>query len=431
MQVQGWGGYPAIEAQVYWPAQRSACASLVQTGSLIPRGLGRSYGDSASAARVMQTDYLDHFIAFDVATGVLVVEAGVSLREILELVVPTGWCLAVSPGTSYVTVGGAIASDVHGKNHQIAGTFGQHVEWLTVLLGNGDVVTASSTEHADLFHATCGGMGLTGVVLTASLQLQPIRSSYLQRTTYKASCLDEAFALFEEHNQASYSVAWIDCLAQGKNMGRSLVKVAEPLGQGDLHFSLPQPLTVPIHLPAFCLNRWSIKAFNSVYFNVARADQAEIVPLNSYLYELDSIGHWNRIYGKAGFVQYQCVIPQIDGLDSMHKLLSKISASGSGSFLAVLKQFGAANQNTLSFPMPGYTLALDFKWTPTIARLCRELDEMVCSMGGRVYLTKDALLDATSFRLMYPQWEKFEEVRAQYGAVGKFASAQSTRLGLQ
>ncbi len=431
MQVQGWGGYPAIEAQVHWPAQRSACAALVQAGSLIPRGLGRSYGDSASAPRVMQTDYLDHFIGFDPATGVLVVEAGVSLREILELVVPAGWCLAVSPGTSYVTVGGAIASDVHGKNHQVAGTFGQHVHWLTLLLGNGDVVTASNTEHADLFHATCGGMGLTGVVLTASLQLQRIQSSYLQRTTYKASCLDEAFALFEAHEQASYSVAWIDCLAQGKNMGRSLVKLAEPSVTGGLDFSLRQPLTVPMHLPEFCLNRWSIKAFNSVYFNAARANRTEPVPLRSYLYELDSIGHWNRIYGKAGFVQYQCVIPQADGLDNMRRLLAKISASGAGSFLAVLKQFGAENQNTLSFPMPGYTLALDFKWTPKVAPLCRALDQMISSIGGRVYLTKDALLDAASFRLMYPHWEKFEEVRAQYGAIGKFASAQSARLGLQ
>lgn len=431
MQVQGWGGYPTQDAEVLIPPSVDSCVALVDGAGLIPRGLGRSYGDSACGARVLQTDYLDHFVSFDPVDGLLVVEAGVSLRSILELVVPQGWCLSVSPGTSYVTVGGAIASDVHGKNHHVTGTFGQSVQWFTLLLGNSEVVRVSKSEHSELFHATCGGMGLTGVILTAAIQLQPVASSFLRRTTYKAPNLRAAFDLFAEHQESTYSVAWIDCLARGNAMGRSLVKVAEHAEEGGLQFALTQPLSVPFHLPSFCLNPWSIQAFNALYFHLGRNNREELVPLGSYLYELDGIGHWNRIYGKSGFIQYQCVIPQADGLANMQQLLAAISAAGSGSFLAVLKQFGDQNQNLLSFPMSGYTLALDFKFNPDVIALCRELDRMVISMGGRVYLTKDALLDTATFQAMYPNWEEFEQIRSQYGALGKFVSAQSLRLGLQ
>lgn len=429
MLISGWGGYPRMQAHVHAPRQSHLCASWLDH-VLIPRGMGRSYGDSSLAPEVLQTTGLDRLIAFDPQTGLLTAESGITLRELLRVVVPQGWFLPVTPGTSYVTLGGAIASDVHGKNHHSAGTLGQHVVSITMLLGTGEVVQTSPTQMPDLFHATCGGMGLTGLILSASIQLRRVSSMMIRQTTLKSSCLEEACEQFEAHQDSTYSVAWIDCLATGRSLGRSVMMLGEHEPHGDLVFNPKAPLTVPFHTPAALLNPLSMSMFNAAYYTKARHKQVQKVHALPYFYPLDAVGGWNKLYGRAGFLQYQFVIPKVDGVKQMKAMLQEISQSGWGSFLAVLKQFGPANPHLLSFPQSGYTLALDFKMSTETVALLHRLDERLMALGGRVYLSKDAVMKASTFRATYPNWEAFEAVRHRYGAVGHFASAQSKRLGL-
>ena len=431
LTISGWGNYPRQEAKLLTPLSCEAIQSEVQQKrTLISRGMGRSYGDSASSSLVLQTSYCDHFVEFDDRTGILTAEGGITLREILKVIVPCGWFLPVTPGTSYVTLGGAIASDVHGKNHHLAGTFGQHVKSLKIVLGTGDVVTASPIENNDLFHATCGGMGLTGVIISASIQLIPIQSSFIKQKTIKANCIEAACEAFEDNISSTYSVAWIDCLAKGKSLGRSVLMLGEHAESGALEIDIKDPISVPFNTPSALLNSATMKTFNYAYWLKAKHNEMQVLPLMPYFYPLDAIGAWNKLYGKSGFLQYQCVIPKANGVINMRILLAEIAASGEGSFLAVLKQFGKGNGNLLSFPTEGYTLALDFKLTSSTITTLHRLDKLVVGMGGRVYLTKDAVMREATFKKIYPKWQTFESVREKYGAIGKFSSAQSKRLGL-
>ena len=429
--ISGWGNYPKQEAQLLKPSTCSSLQSELQKEkSLIPRGMARSYGDSAMAPVVIQTTSCDHFIEFDINKGLLTAEAGITLREILKIIVPNGWFLPVTPGSSYVTLGGAIASDVHGKNHHIAGTFGQHVKSMRVLLGTSDIVTVSSTKNVDLFRATCGGMGLTGVIISATIKLTPILSSFINQKTIKADCVESACEAFEMNSSATYSVAWIDCLTKGKSLGRSVLMLGEHAKSGGLELASKDPISLPIYTPAALLNSMTIKIFNEAYWHKAKHDKTQTIPLMPYFYPLDVVGSWNKFYGKAGFLQYQCVIPKDNGVTNMRKLLTEIAKSGQASFLAVLKQFGKANDNLLSFPTEGYTLALDFKLTMSAIKTLHKLDNIVADMGGKVYLSKDAVMRETTFKKTYPKWQEFELIRQSYGAIGRFSSEQSKRLGL-
>jgi len=432
MQIFGWGRYPKIDAEVNLPRDLAQARALIQSdGMLIPRGLGRAYGDSSLATRVFETTNLQFFHFFDAVSGVLSCDAGVSLFEILKVFVPKGWFIPVSPGTRFVTVGGAIASDVHGKNHHLDGTFGQHVVSLQLLLGNGEIVRVSPTENTALFHATCGGMGLTGTILSASFRLVPIKSSEIIETTIKAANLDVVLDGFEQFGTSTYTVAWIDCLAQGENLGRSLLMVGEHAEDGPLTVADKNPLTMPVDAPSSLLNPFSIKAFNALYYAKAQHGvSTRRRSFESYFYPLDQILQWNKLYGKAGFMQYQFVIPTSAGREGLRQILKTIAASGQGSFLAVLKTFGKKNANYLSFPIEGYTLALDFKVTKSIFALMDQLDQLVLQYGGRLYLAKDARMSEATFKNSYPNWHEFEAVRERYHAIGKFASLQSRRLGL-
>ena len=429
--IGGWGNYPQQGAQLVTPpSSASLNAEVKLEGSLIARGVGRSYGDSANAPKVLQTSYCDHFLEFDEKTGRLTAEAGITLREILKVIVCRGWFLPVTPGTSYVTLGGAIASDVHGKNHHIAGTFGQHVKSMSMVLGTGEVVTTSEDENPDLFHATCGGMGLTGIIISATLQLLPVRSSLINHKTIKADCIEAVCEAFKDNITATYSVAWIDCLAKGKSLGRSVLMVGEHAEKGGLELDIKDPVSVPFNTPSALLNSVTMKTFNATYWHKTKHNRTQTVPLMPYFYPLDAVGAWNKFYGKAGFLQFQCVIPKQDGITNMHRLLTEVAESGEGSFLAVFKQFGKANNNLLSFPTEGYTLALDFKLTASAITTLHRLEDIVVGMGGRLYLTKDAVMQESTFKATYQKWEAFELVREKYGAIGKFSSAQSKRLGL-
>lgn len=432
MRLQGWGRYPQIEAQLHAPRTVSASQALIgEPQSLIGRGMGRSYGDSALHSRVLSTQYLQHLLAFDGVKGTLRCQAGVSLDQLLDFLVPRGWFLPVTPGTRFVSLGGAVASDVHGKNHHLHGCFSEYVDELLLSLADGSLLKCSRSEHSELFHATCGGMGLTGLIVEVSLRLIPIRSAYVHQTTFKASNLDEALQLFDTQQSKTYSVAWIDCLARGTDLGRSLLMVGEHAGGGGLHLPAKRTLSVPLDMPAALLNRASVQAFNSLYYQRAsQAKSRQRIDYQSFFYPLDGIGQWNRLYGKQGFLQYQFVIPKAAGLEGLRAILSRIASSGRGSFLAVLKVFGQQNRNPLSFPLEGYTLALDFKYDSALLPLLDELDARVLEQGGRIYLTKDARMSEQTFKRSYPAWEQMQAVRARYGAQGKFTSLQAQRLGL-
>jgi FAD/FMN-containing dehydrogenase len=433
MELLGWGRYPRVEAQVVSPGSRpQAVQALAEPGALIARGLGRSYGDSSLGARVLAMRPWDRFRAFDEATGVLECDAGVSLKEILEIFVPRGWFLPVTPGTRYVTVGGAIAADVHGKNHHVDGSFSRYVTHIELLTGNGQILSIGPTAHPELFEATCGGMGLTGVVLAASLRLQRIVGSDILQTTHKLPNLEAALEAFEQHAGARYSVAWIDCLARGRHLGRSLLSLGEHAVDGPLQAASRAPLPVPFDTPAALLNPLTMRAFNALYYGrVRRSGDTRRVPFEPFFYPLDALAHWNRLYGKPGFLQYQFVLPKASGAAGMRDILERIAASGRGSFLAVLKAFGPGNRSPLSFPQEGYTLALDFKAEPAVFELLDRLDSVVLAYGGRLYLAKDARMSADTFKQCYPRWAEFEALRERYHAIGHFASAQSKRLGLQ
>ena len=435
MLLSGWGRYPRAQGRPTRAADtdgaRTALAAARSDGGMIARGLGRSYGDSALGGRVLETAALDRFRAFDPASGTVTCEAGVSIADLLRVFLPRGWFPPVTPGTKHVSIGGAIASDVHGKNHHGAGSFSDHVQAIEILLADGSVVVASRERHADLFAATCGGMGLTGVILAATLRLMPVASGMIRARTLKAGNLDACLDLFAEHSAATYSVAWIDCLARGDALGRSLVMLGEHAGGGGVPRPARPRLSLPFDLPGALLNRATMKAFNALYYRRVRTpDRTAIVPCEPYFYPLDGIGGWNRAYGSSGFLQYQFVLPKAAGRDALAAILARIADSGRGSFLAVLKAFGPGNANPLSFPMEGYTLALDFPVRDDVFALLDRLDDMVVAHGGRLYLAKDARMSAATFRASYPRWETFQEVRARYGALGVFRSLQSDRLGL-
>ena len=338
MELYGWGRYSTIDAEVTFPLSNEQCnVALANTDNFIVRGLGRSYGDSSLAYKVLDTRYLDNFIAFDETTGLLSCAAGVSLKDIINNFVPLGWFLPVTPGTCFVTIGGAIASDVHGKNHHSNGTFTNHVTEIELLLGNGERVVTSPNNKPDLFHATCGGMGLTGIILSATLGLKRIKSSNIIETSIKAPDLDAILSAFEEHAGSTYSVAWIDCLARGKNLGRAVLKLGEHAEDDSLIVQKGKSLTIPFLMPSSLINHATVSVFNSFLYATQAKQKTQKIPFESFFYPLDKINNWNRLYGKKGFVQYQFVIPFSSGLTGLRDILERIVASGSGSFLAVLK----------------------------------------------------------------------------------------------
>lgn len=433
MKLSGWGRHPVIDAVERAPRSVAAALAdieaLAEGSNLTPRGLGRSYGDSALGPNVLSTRHLDQLLSFDEQSGVLRCAAGVSLATILEVFVPRGWFPPVTPGTKFVTVGGAIASDVHGKNHHHSGSFSEHVLEMQVVTAAEGLVTCSKDQNVDLFRATAGGMGLTGLIVEACIQLQPVRSANVNETTLKAGSLQEALDLFQAHEESDYSVAWIDCLTTGKSMGRSLLSLGEHARDDTFSTAARLKLGVPVDMPGALLNRYSIRAFNTLYYHRVRQAQAtRTTHYDAFFYPLDSIADWNRMYGANGFVQYQFVLPVESGEQGLKKILERIVHSGRGSFLAVLKVFGEGNSNLLSFPTAGYTLALDFKVDRTVLKLLDELDRIVLDHAGRIYLTKDARMAADTFRHCYPAWEEFSAVRKRYGADKVFHSHQSRRL---
>jgi decaprenylphospho-beta-D-ribofuranose 2-oxidase len=432
MKLTGWGRFPIIQARGQsFDNQEALGDYLTSAADCIAHGMGRSYGDSALNDQVIFTRRFNKILSFDPQTGTLVCESGVSLAEIIDAFLPRGWFPGVVPGTKFISVGGAIASDVHGKNHHQVGCFSEHVLAFDLMLPQGEVVRCSRGENAPLFHATCGGMGLTGVVLRAELALSPIQSSFIRESLISGPNLEEVINLFEANRSAAYSVAWIDCLAKNERQGRSIVMVGEPAEAGPLALPPVKTWTVPLGLPGFCLNQYTVSLFNYFYYRLKSNFVAgRLVSLDEFFFPLDKIAHWNKLYGRRGFTQYQLVLPKEASLAGLRVILAKIAAAGLGSFLAVLKLFGAENANYLSFPLEGYTLALDFKIQNRLFPFLDELDRIVLDHGGRLYLTKDVRMSRDVFRQGYPRWEQFAQMREHYHLREKFNSLQSKRLGV-
>jgi len=432
MKLHGWGRYPIVDSKIHVVKNATSPRfSLEQGFRGIAYGMGRSYGDSALSDEVLAFRNLNHLLDFNPKSGVVRTQAGVTLKELIDTFTPKGWFLPVTPGTQYVTVGGAIASDVHGKNHHKEGSFSDFVDEMTVLLPDGSRCTCSREKTPELFRATAGGMGLTGFILDATIRLKPISSAYVDTMTIKAENLEEALELFEKYKQITYSVAWIDTLASGRKMGRSLVMLGEHSTDGKLSVPPTTELAIPIDFPEFALNPLSVSLFNRLYFNkVFEKKSTGKAPYEAFFHPLDAILQWNRMYGRSGFTQYQFVIPKSETARGLKKILSEIAKARMGSFLAVLKLFGEGNDNYLSFPMEGYTLALDFAIRPGVLEVLNRLDNLVLEHGGRLYLTKDVRMSEATFKQGYPNWKTFDELRAQIGAKEIFNSKQSQRLGL-
>lgn len=443
--IAGWGNFPVESCEVYRPEALSDLQEIVSRAperNLIARGLGRSYGDAAlnRDSGVILSNQFDRMLGFDEESGVLHCQSAVSLAEIIELFLPRGFFFPVTPGTKFISIGGAIASDVHGKNHHANGSMGEFVVDLHLLTASGAIVRCSRDENTDLFWATIGGMGLTGVILDARIRLQRVDTAYMNVQNERAANIDVALErFFETDHEFAYAVAWIDCLATGNSLGRSVLMRANHASLEDLPVNLrAHPCqfkegikpTVPFTFPDFALNPYSMKCFN-IGFNAIHSDASKVVACDSYFYMLDRINHWNRIYGKRGVVQYQIALPPESSRAALIEILEKLTASNRGSFLAVLKTFGPPSKGLLSFPIQGFTLALDLPYTGTdlIAEL-QEIDQIVLKAGGRVYLAKDACLSGDVFAQMYPNLEQFREVKASVDPEQRFSSSQAHRLGI-
>lgn len=443
--MSGWGNCPSQVCYARQATTWTDAASVVRGSTdrpVIARGLGRSYGDSSlnSYGTVLGLSRLNRFLAFDPDTGVLECEAGVSFAEIIEHFLPRGWFLPTTPGTKFVTVGGAIAADVHGKNHHIDGSFGNFVIGLRLLLADGSIRECSPELDAELFWATVGGMGLTGVILSATIQLAPVESAYCTVDYRRTRNLETTLEMFAStHHQYRHSVAWIDCLASGASLGRSVVMLGNNAKRSELArkaatapLALPRrsKRVVPFNFPAGVLNPWTVKAFNTLYY-AKNKDRRQTVDFDSFFYPLDGIQHWNRIYGRPGFAQYQALFPSHTARAGLQQLLECISQSRQASFLAVLKGCGAATPGMLSYLFPGYTLALDFPYRgETTRRLFEKLDRIVLDHSGRLYLAKDSLTSAETFAQMYPRLAEFQAVKRRVDPDNRFVSSQARRLGI-
>jgi decaprenylphospho-beta-D-ribofuranose 2-oxidase len=426
-KLAGWGNYPMIESLTLNPRDEEDARIDLKKGTIIARGLGRSYGDQAvnEDKYVAICTKLNHFLGWDEQQGILECEAGVSLEEIITTFGPKGWMPMICPGTKFVTIGGAIANDIHGKAHHIDGSFVNCILSFTILLADGQVVEASRTENADLFWANFGGLGLLGVILKVRLKLRKIETTYFKTKSIVIRNLDHMLEALDQYDhEYNYSVAWIDALAKGKKLN----ELPEKLKTEPLKLHKAGKLALPFFLPSFALNGLSVRLLNRVIAFVQNSPK-EFIHYEKFFFPLDAINHWNKGYGKRGFIQYQFVIPEDNGKKNLTEILEMIASSGCTPFLNVFKRMGDG-QGILSFPFKGYTLAIDFPVTKELLSFTPKLDAKVLSAGGRLYLGKDALLQETTFKAMYPQYQEWMAIKRKYDPNNRFSSNISRRLGL-
>jgi decaprenylphospho-beta-D-ribofuranose 2-oxidase len=437
--IANWGNYPLMETDENTFSFAGEISDMVsENENIIARGNGRCYGDASLAKHTLSTLKYDKILSFDKTTGIFECQSGITLDQVLEVIVPAGWFLPVTPGTKFITIGGAVASDVHGKNHHVDGSFSAHVLEMDVLLSSGEQITCSPQKHDDLFWATCGGMGLTGIITRVKFDLKKIETSYIKQKQVKARNLEELLELFETYKDYTYSVAWIDCLKKGESFGRSILMLGEHAVISDLKaeqkknpLKLPgkKKIPFPFTLPSFVLNSFTVKAFNFLFYaKNTKREINNIVSYEPFFYPLDAILNWNRMYGKKGFVQYQFVVP-LGNRQGLVDIMNRISAAGMGSFLTVLKVFGKQD-DLISFPREGYTLALDFPVRDGLFAFLDELDGIVLKNGGRIYLSKDARMKPDIFWNSYPFASRFHDIIKKYNPGFRFNSMQAIRLNI-
>tara|TARA_X000000950_G_scaffold206135_1_gene248021 strand:- start:2537 stop:3823 length:1287 start_codon:yes stop_codon:yes gene_type:complete len=420
-----WGNFPkrSVKIEEFNPTKFH-----IKNNS-IPYGNGRSYGDSCISDNLISLKSFNKIINYDKENGEIIVEAGILVKEILKVIIKDGWFLPVVAGTKLITVGGAIASDVHGKNHHLEGCFSQYVKFFKLMLPDGKILKCSKEDNYEFFLATSGGMGLTGIITEAKIKLKKINSSIVRQTTIKTKNLEETFNVFDSISNEPYSVAWIDCLSNNKDIGRALITYGEFLESGNLSYNPKRRINIPFYFPSFLLNKLTVKIFNWFYYNRIRfKESTKLVDFDSFFFPLDKIKNWNRIYGRKGFLQYQFILPKNSSYIGLYRILEKISDAGKGSFLAVLKLHGIENSNYLSFPIEGYSLALDFKIEEGIFELLNQLDKIVVESNGRIYLTKDSRVSKEVFERGYPKINLFRDLRKKYKLTKVLASSQSKRI---
>jgi FAD/FMN-containing dehydrogenase len=430
--LAGWGGIAVPGREV-----RSEDLAAVARDAVLTRGLGRSYGDSALPPRgvgwVAGSARADRILGFDEATGLLRAEAGLSLRDLAWSFLPRLWFPPVVPGTQFVTLGGMVAADVHGKNHHVAGTIGRHLERLTILTAAGERVVCSRVEHADLFRATIGGMGLTGHILEVELRMTRIPSPWIVQEAYRVDDVERFLAaLADSARDWPFTVGWIDCLARGRRLGRGVLIRGRWAEAAEAPARPPRPLrtlAVPFTLPGFALNDLTVGLFNRLYRSAfPRAARPRIAHPEKFFWPLDAVRHWNRIYGARGFTQFQCVLPERERPGAVRRFLEAASARGGTSFLCVLKDCGEEGEGLLSFPRPGVSVALDLPLRADTRELVRALADVVLAEGGRIYLAKDAFVGADQVAAMEPRLAEFGSVRRRWDPALRLRSAQSERL---
>jgi len=435
-KISGWGRCPKYDVNEVFPDSEKDLLDILSKNpnSFIARGNGRSYGDSSiNKELTISMTKMNKFLSWDSTNGILVAEAGALISDIIEFLMPQGWFPTVSPGTKYITLGGAIASDIHGKNHHLEGSFGRHVNWIEIVNDQNKIIRCSPNENVNIFNWTIGGMGLTGVITKCSIKLRKIETGWISQKVIANDNLENTLNSFYENNHYLYSVAWIDCLSDKKNFGRSILILGDHVKKNKLLKTQEifpkikkQLISFPFEMPSFFLNNFFVSIFNNIYYHLNKRKQTSLISWDNYFYPLDSIKNWNKMYGRNGFFQFQCVIPLESSKEAYTKMLRLIQKESSGSFLAVLKKFGSGNEY-FSFPEDGFTLALDFKNSDRNIKTASKLSKIVSEYNGSIYLAKDSLLQSIEFKKIYgknkiSEFQQFKNIHC--------SSMQSQRLGL-
>ena len=433
--LSSWGNLSPIEnALIYRPERAAAIKPILEEENkrtILALGNMRSYGDvcqNKNGAHIRMRR-LNRVINFDKQTGIITAESGMTIAELTDFAISKKFLPPVVPGTGFCTLGGALGNDIHGKNHENSGTFSDHVLAFDLMSSCGEIKTITYDTHPDVFCATAGGLGLTGIILSVTIQLKRAESGTLKvkrQQKENLSALLEGLAMDED----DYSVAWIDALASGSSLGRGVLETAHSVGI-EVPYDKAEPSSVPFMMPSFALNKYTVKLFNHLYYNRAEACNRETFEdFRQFSFPLDSILHWNRLYGKKGFYQFQCVLPENNAEEALRKILEKTSSSGSASFLAVLKKMGPQGKGLLSFPKAGYTLALDFPNRKNTISLLKELEHITLKADGRIYMAKDAMISPETFDTMYPNKQKFLDIVQNIDPSGRMASDAARRLNL-
>ena len=433
VKISGWGKNVSVHKNIYNPKNNEEIIDLIfnkKISNFITRGLGRSYGDSSLADNVVSLKDYNKFFNFNEKDGFIECSSNYSLNELIKIILQKGWFFKVTPGSKFVTIGGAIASDVHGKNHHLDGSFANHVMSLKVITAEGKLYNCSKDENKQLFHATCGGMGLTGIIVSAKIKLLRIKSKFIDVQILKTKNLKETITKFKELSEIKYTIAWIDTSSKTRDRGRSVIFIGNHSDDGDLEFYEKKKISIPSNFPGIILNKYTIKLFNKIYYYFHKDKKKFKQNLDSFFYPLDYINNWNNLYGKNGFTQIQILIQEEDPEVIINKVLDFFQEKGQYSFLSTLKEFGKGNENYLSFPDKGYTLTMDLKMNKKLKKIYEEFENLLIGHKVKVYLTKDSLMTEKYFKETYMNYNKFKEIKNKHDPMNLVNSFQSFRINI-